>query len=159
LAEDFSFADHLGVEAGGDVEDVGDDVLMLFPEDELAEFGGVEEVEFSEVFEELRTEGGRFGIIRDHSVEFDAVAGVEDEGFGEVEAGGAAEEFVNGVETVGGNGEALAHREGGGAVGAAEEEQLWDGRRHQKAKTEFKRGIQNSKLKIQDGRGVKTLKG
>ncbi len=151
LAEDFGLADHLGIEAGGDVEDMGDDLLTLFPEDELGEFGGVEEVEAGKVFEELGAERGDFGGVSGDAVEFDAVAGVEDEGFGEVEAVGAAEEVVNGVEPGRGDGEALAHGEGGSAVGAAEEEELWTGRRHG---DQFK----NLKWKIQNGRGRRWVK-
>ena len=61
------------IEAGGDVEDMGDDGFVLLPETEAVEFGGVEKMEAAEPFDELGAEGGD---VVGYSIQFDAVAAV-----------------------------------------------------------------------------------
>ena len=116
LAEDFGLAEHLGVEAGGDFEEVLHGGAAGEAEAAGGELGGLESLARAERGLDA---GDGFRVVG-HAVEFDAVAGVEDGEFAQAGEGGEL-----GLEGGGGGGvqrEFFAHRERGAVVGGAEEE-------------------------------------
>lgn len=80
LGEDLGFADDHGVEGGGDAEEVLDHGAVLVVVEVGEEIGWGEMVEVGEEVDEVvdgGVQGGRAG-----DVEFDAVAGGKEDGFG-----------------------------------------------------------------------------
>jgi len=112
LAEDFGFAEEERVEAGGNAEEMADGGAIVMMIEDAVEGVGANGMEFAEEGREAGSALVR-GFGRD-AVDFAAIAGGEDQGFFE-EAAGA--ELVGGAASLlGGEGDALAELEGGGAV-------------------------------------------
>jgi len=117
LTEDFGFADHLGVDAGGDFEEVMERGGAAEVEAEAFELGGIDVLLGAEGGLDLGDGGG----IAGDAVEFDAVAGVEER---ELAHGAELGELAG--ETRGGVGierQPLADGERSGVMRGAEDEE------------------------------------
>ena len=120
LAEDFRLADHLRVDAGGDLEKVLDGGAVVQLEPDLFEHARVHLVQ--------RAQGGlqaghRLGL-RGDAVDLDAIAGVEHREL--IQAGERLQFPVQGVELAAGQRQFLAQLERGGLVAGAEEKEGGD---------------------------------
>jgi hypothetical protein len=112
LAEDFGFAEEKRIEPGGNAEEMANSGAVVMVIEDAVEGVGANGMEFAE---EGREAGGALvrGFRRD-AVDFAAIAGGEDQGFFEEAAG---TELVGGAASLlGGEGDALAELEGGGAM-------------------------------------------
>ena len=117
LAEDFGFADHLGVDAGGDLEEVVKRGGTAEVETEAFELGGIDVLLGAEGGLNLGDGGG----IAGDAVEFDAVAGVEQR---ELADGAELRELAGETRgRVGIERQPLADGERGGVMRGAENEE------------------------------------
>ncbi len=117
LTEDFGFADHLGVDAGRDLEEVVERGGAAEMEADAFELGGVDVLLRAEGGLDMRDGGG----IAGDAVEFDAIAGVEQRELAETTQ---LSEMAG--ETTGGIGierQPLADGERGGVMRGAENEE------------------------------------
>lgn len=120
LTENLRLADDHGIKRRGDAEEVADGfALAVFVEVGLEGGGG-----HGEVLVEEAWEVGRGGVLLEGE-KLDAVAGGEDEAFGDA---GLVKQSASGVgEAAGGYGEALAHVDGRGVVVDAEQHEAAGG--------------------------------
>jgi hypothetical protein len=112
LAEDFCFAEEERIEPGGNAEEMADGGAVVVMIEDAVERVGANGMEFAE--ERRKARGAFVGGFGRDAIDFAAITGGEDQRFFE-EAAGA--ELVGGAASLlGGEGDALAELEGGGAM-------------------------------------------
>jgi hypothetical protein len=121
LAEDLGFADDEAVEAGGDAEEVGDGGFVEVGVEVALQYAEAGVADAGEHVGERG--GGGFGAF-EGGVEFDAVAGRDDEGFGRA---GFARGLGGGSEAVFGDREVLSDLDRGRLVREPQHQELHHG--------------------------------